>query len=99
MNDAIAEFFIDTMAPYHYVEKESFRNIIWSADPKWNALGRAGLSTLLYKKYKKTICKVKDLLSANKSYLSMEMDIWTDRRMRSFSGVCCRVVKENFQVF
>ena len=86
------------MAPYYYVQKQSFRNIIWSADPKWKPLGRSGLCSILSRKYKESMSSLKELLLVNKGYLSTELDIWSDRLLRSFAGVSCRLVTTNFQV-
>ncbi|CAF5151126.1 unnamed protein product, partial [Rotaria socialis] len=56
-------------------------------DPKFKPIHRRDLTrTFLPNLQKKCVLKLKEICNQS-SYVSLTLDVWTDRRMRSYLGV------------
>ena len=64
--------------------------------PKWEPITRRGLISIQKSLNSSMLSNIKELLKSIK-YVSLTIDIWSDRRLRSFIGVTCHFVDESFE--
>jgi len=73
--------------PISIVERPAFINFMKTVDPKFNIISRRTLNrTTIPSLYEKMQDQLKNFCSTAK-FLSLALDIWTDRRLRSFFAV------------
>lgn len=80
----VVNLIIDLGLPLSLVERESFRSFMNLVDPKFSITSRRTLSRStiprLYNNMNKELKKFCDEIE----FISLTLDIWTDRRMRAF---------------
>ena len=78
--------------PLSIVDHVSFKKFMIDVDPKFKPIHRRDLTrTFLRNLKKKYFLKLKEI--CNKScYISLTLDVWTDRRMRSYLGVTAHTI-------
>ena len=78
--------------PLSIVDHASFKKFMIDVDPKFKPIHRRDLTrTFLPNLKKKCVLKLKEI--CNKScYISLTLDVWTDRRMRSYLGVTAHTI-------
>ena len=73
--------------PLSVVESSSFRTFVNCLDPRYQVPSRKLFSSVLLKKhYDQLLTKVKDILKGVTRF-SITMDMWTNRQMRSLTGI------------
>ncbi|CAF0934628.1 unnamed protein product [Rotaria sordida] len=78
--------------PLSIVDNESFMNIMLDVDPKYKMINRRDITrSFLPIMYKKCIKKLQDICNQSK-YVSLTLDIWSDRRMRSYFGITLHAI-------
>ena len=97
INNAIHDFITGRMLAFHLVTCDEFRNVILAGDPCWKPLGLDGLHSLCERRMVQLNSKLKTLVEANKGYMSNQVDLWSDRRLRSFIGIFATAVNESFE--
>jgi hypothetical protein len=82
--------------PPTIVEHTAFRNFLKTFAPKWkHTSSRYFTNTLLPSLVNNTYNKIKTLLN-DVNHLSITVDVWTDRRGRSFIGVTGHFLDLNY---
>ncbi|CAF1078887.1 unnamed protein product [Rotaria sordida] len=78
--------------PLLIVDNESFMNFMLDVDPKYKMINRRDITrSFLPIMYKKCIKKLQDICNRSK-YISLPLDIWSDRRMRSYFGITLHTI-------
>jgi hypothetical protein len=86
--------------PLSIVEKESFKKFMHDVDPKYKIVTRRDLTrSHLPAAHAQCVEKIQDICNRS-SHVSLTLDIWTDRRMRSYFGVTMHtVIDDKFRSF
>ncbi|CAF2680436.1 unnamed protein product [Rotaria sp. Silwood2] len=91
-NSLIRNLIINMSLPLSIVDNESFMNFMLDADPKYKMINRRDITrSFLPIMYKKCIKKLQDICNRSK-YVSLTLDIWSDRRMRSYFGITLHTI-------
>ena len=69
---------------FRVVEHKAFREMAYALNPQWNPMGRARLRQMTSEEYETWKDKIKLMACANKGFISVETDLWSDRRLRSY---------------
>ncbi|CAF1672594.1 unnamed protein product, partial [Rotaria magnacalcarata] len=86
-NSIIKNLIINMGLPLSIVDHTSFKKFMTDVDPKFKPIHRRDLTrTFLPNLQKKCVLKLKEICNQS-SYVSLTLDVWTDRRMRSYLGV------------
>ena len=97
INEAICDFCVKKVVPLTGVISKEFRNVILVAEPRWREVGYLGLISLIRQKSEACTIAAKKLLQKNKGRISNEVDLWTDRRCRSFMAIYGTVISSTFE--
>ncbi|CAF4431475.1 unnamed protein product [Rotaria sp. Silwood2] len=91
-NSLIRNLIINMSLPLSIVDNESFMNFMLDVDPKYKMINRRDITrSFLPIMYKKCIKKLQDICNRSK-YVSLTLDIWSDRRMRSYFGITLHTI-------
>ncbi|CAF1478343.1 unnamed protein product, partial [Rotaria sordida] len=91
-NSLIRNLIINMSLPLSTVDNESFMNFMLDVDPKYKMINRRDITrSFLPIMYKKCIKKLQDICNRSK-YVSLTLDIWSDRRMRSYFGITLHTI-------
>ncbi|CAF1360442.1 unnamed protein product [Rotaria sordida] len=91
-NSLIRNLIINMSLPLSIVDNESFMNFMLDIDPKYKMINRRDITrSFLPIMYKKYIKKLQDICNRSK-YVSLTLDIWSDRRMRSYFGITLHTI-------
>ena len=83
----IKDLIIECGVPLSLVEQNGFKNFMQIVDPMYSLLSRRqSAHDKLSKLYDKMIMRLKTLCD-NAEYISVTLDVWTDRRLRSYKGI------------
>ena len=83
----IKDLIIECDVPLSLVEQNGFKSFMQIVDPMYSLLSRRQIARdKLPKLYDKMIMRLKTLCD-NAEYISVTLDIWTDRRLRSYIGI------------
>ena len=83
----IKDLIIKCGVPLSLVEQNGFKNFMQIVDPMYSLLSRRQIARdKLPKLYDKMIMRLKTLCD-NAEYISVTLDVWTDRRLRSYIGI------------
>lgn len=85
-NAILSDLIIDCNFPLSIVENKSFRHFLAVLDSKYTPVCRRTLTTKTESLAEERRSKLKTQLS-NTDYVSVTVDIWSDRKMRGFLGV------------
>ncbi|XDV25941.1 hypothetical protein PO909_029765 [Leuciscus waleckii] len=85
-NAILSDLIIDCNFPLSIVENKSFRHFLAVLDSKYTPVCRRTLTTKTESLAEERRLKLKTQLS-NTDYVSVTVDIWSDRKMRGFLGV------------
>lgn len=85
-NAILSDLIIDCNFPLSIVENKSFRHFLAVLDSKYTPVCRRTLTTKTESLAEERRSKLKTQLS-NTDYVSVTVDIWSDRKMREFLGV------------
>ena len=97
INDFIFKYLIIGCGlPYRLVECEAFRNFMSLICKKWKPTSRTKLLDLQKQAISKMCSNLKSLLLKIR-FVSLTLDVWTDRRLRSFLGITIHFLNENFE--
>ncbi|CAF1325542.1 unnamed protein product [Rotaria sp. Silwood1] len=78
--------------PLSIVDHISFKNFMNDVDPKYKPVNRRDLTrSFLPSLHKKCTAKLQEIC-AQSSHVSLTLDVWTDRRMRSYFGVTLHAI-------
>ncbi|CAM4844568.1 unnamed protein product, partial [Rotaria magnacalcarata] len=92
----LTELIVKCNLPPTIVERIGFRNFLKTVSPKWKPTSaRYFTRTLLPKLLQDSQEKIKQTLDTVNN-LSITVDVWTDRRGRSFIGVTGHFIDENY---
>ena len=87
ISSALLSFAAEDLMPLSIIESSGFRAFVHSLDPRYQVPSRKQFSSvLLGQRYTKLFTNVKNSLQ-NVTGLSITMDLWTNRQMRSFTGI------------
>ena len=87
MTKKVVQLVANRMLPLQFVEYDDFRDLMNTADSRFAMPSRKHLSTVLLKKRTETLQdSVKSMLTQSSS-VSLTVDIWSSRQMRSYLGV------------
>ncbi|CAM4984030.1 unnamed protein product [Rotaria socialis] len=91
-NSIIKNLIINMGLPLSIVDHTSFKKFMTDVDPKFKPIHRRDLTrTFLPNLQKKCVLKLKEICNQS-SYVSLTLDVWTDRRMRSYLGVTLHTI-------
>jgi hypothetical protein len=96
-NSVVNNLIVSGNLPINIVEQAWFKNFMETVDEKFVVPGRRTTVSMIntqYKAKKEMLCK--KLLSADA--VSLTMDMWSDRRMRSFMGATVHFLTEDMHV-
>ena len=96
MDRRVSDFFIHSMVSRRIVEQPSFRNMLSAFNSQWNVMGKDKLGKLIIAITDEIRNKVSTALCANKGFISVETDLWSDRRLRAYLGIVSTFVDSNF---
>jgi len=78
--------------PLSIVDNVSFKNFMNDADPKYAPVSRRNITrTFLPALEKRIISKLKEIC-CKVNHVSLTLDLWTDRRMRSYFGITLHAI-------
>lgn len=78
--------------PLSIVDNESFKKFMNDVDPKYKPINRRDLTrSFLPVLHKKCTAKLQEICSQS-SYVSLTLDLWTDRRMRCYCGITLHTI-------
>ena len=98
IDSAVVEFFNSCVTvPTYLVEDKSFRKMIKTACMQWNEMGRQKLRQITDQEVDRWRSKVNLLLAANKGFISVETDLWSDRRLRPYITLFGSIVDPSFK--
>jgi hypothetical protein len=99
-NSIIRNLIVDMSLPLSIVENESFNKFMQDVDPKYKVINRRDITrSHLPAAHAKCVKKIQEIC-AQASNVSLTLDIWTDRRMRSYFGVTMHtVIDDKFRSF
>lgn len=81
--------------PLSIVDHPSFRNFMFDADSKYKIIHRRDL-TRSYLRNLRKICASKLMQICDKSnFVSLTLDMWCDRRMRSYLGITMHTIMDD----
>jgi hypothetical protein len=86
----ISDLIIDCSLPLSLVENPSFRRFMALVDPKYVNASRSTVTSHVSAIAEQLEKEIKDKL-AEADYVSVTVDIWSDRKMRRFLGVFIRM--------
>lgn len=85
-NSIVMDLIVKCSMPLSIVDNEHFRNFVHVLDPKYIPVARSTItSAKLPKLVEATKERIQEKLNAA-SFVSVTVDIWTDRRMRAYFG-------------
>jgi len=88
----IQNLIINMGLPLSIVDHMSFNNFMNDVDPKYKQIHRRDLTrSHLPVLYKKCTSKLQGIC-AQSNYVSLTLDVWTDRRMRSYFGITLHTI-------
>jgi hypothetical protein len=83
----IKDLIIECGLPVSLVDQDGFKNFMNTVDPMYSLLSRRQITRdKLPKLHDRMIMKLKTLCN-NAEYVSVTLDAWTDRRLRSYIGI------------
>ncbi|CAF1525311.1 unnamed protein product, partial [Adineta ricciae] len=96
----VNDLIISLGLPLSIVDRSAFINFMSKVDPKFTVTSRRTLTRktipILYEQMKNRL----KMLCTTATFLSLTLDVWTDRRMRSFFAVSAHaIVDGNFRSF
>ncbi|CAF1511739.1 unnamed protein product [Rotaria sordida] len=99
-NSIIQNLIINMGLPLSIVDHISFKNFMNDVDPKYKPVNRRDLTrSFLPGLHKKCTAKLQEIC-AQSSYVSLTLDVWTDRRMRSYFGVTLHtIINDKYKSF
>jgi hypothetical protein len=91
----IKDLIIECGVPLSLVDQDGFKNFMEVVDPMFSLLSRRQITRdKLPKLHDKMIGKLK-LLCDTAEYVSVTLDVWTDRRLRSYIGITLHTFIDN----
>ena len=94
----IQNLIVDMSLPLSIVERDSFKKFMHDVDPRYKMISRRSIvRSHLPNAYARCAEKMRGLCNQS-SHVSLTLDIWTDRRMRSYLGITMHtVIDDKFQ--
>lgn len=83
--------------PYRLVETAGFRRFMDLICPKWQSVNRYAVQKGIKELKEKVTTKIKTMLN-KAEYISLTVDLWSDRRLRTFLGVTAHFIDSNFKL-
>ncbi|CAF3165254.1 unnamed protein product, partial [Rotaria sp. Silwood2] len=81
--------------PFSIVDNEAFKKFMLDVDPKYKMINRRDITrSFLPVMYKKCVKKLQDICNRSK-YVSLTLDVWSDRRMRSYFGITLHTIVDD----
>ncbi|CAF3145510.1 unnamed protein product [Rotaria socialis] len=91
-NSIIQNLIISMGLPMSIVDHVSFKKFMNDVDPKYKCINHRNLTrSYLPILQKKCVVKLQEIC-AQSSYASLTLDVWSDRRMRSYFGIILHVI-------
>ncbi|CAF4766171.1 unnamed protein product [Rotaria magnacalcarata] len=86
--------------PLSIVDHVSFKNFMNDVDPKYKPIHRRDITrSFLPTLHQRCIKKLQEIC-AQSTYVSLTLDVWTDRRMRSYFGVTLHtIINDKYKSF
>jgi hypothetical protein len=99
-NCIVRNLIVDMTLPLSIVEKDPFKKFMYEVDPKYKVITRRCIvRSYLPALHAECIEKLQGVCNRC-SHVSLTLDVWTDRRMRSYLGVTMHtVIDDDFQPF
>ena len=82
--------------PYRLVETQGFRTFMACICPKWKAKNRYSVQKGIRSYREQMNTKIIDIIGST-NHVSLAVDLWTDRRLRSYLGVTAHFLNNNFE--
>lgn len=99
ITDYIIKFLIIMCSlPYRLVETVGFRQFMHLVCPKWQPINRYFVHKTMNKLANDLNDQIKILLN-NATNISLGIDLWSDRRLRSYLGVTAHFLDNNFKIY
>ncbi|CAF1335352.1 unnamed protein product [Adineta ricciae] len=94
-NSIIQNLIINMALPLSIVNHVSFNNFMKNVDPKYKPIHRRDLTrSHIPVLHKKCISKLQAICSRS-NHVSLTLDVWSDRRMRSYFGITMHTIIED----
>jgi hypothetical protein len=94
-NSIVSDLVVQCSLPLSLVENVHFRHFLRVMDPKYTPVARSTLSAKMIPHLVETTkARLSEQLE-NVSYVSITVDIWTDRRMRAYFGCTVHFIDHN----
>ncbi|CAF1635794.1 unnamed protein product [Adineta steineri] len=91
-NSIIQNLIINMSLPLSIVDNASFKHFMNDVDPKYKLINRRDITrSYLPVLHKKCVSKLQDIC-ARSNYISLTLDIWSDRRLRSYFGITLHTI-------
>ena len=96
--EALVDFIAEDLMPLHLVESQWFQKLLSLLDPQYTLPSRKHLSkTLLRNKYDRPKAVVIEHLTTVTT-LSLTIDLWSNRQMRSYLGITAHYITGNWKL-
>jgi len=96
-NAIVTNLIVSSNLPINMVEQAWFKNFMETVDQKFVVPGRRTIVSMINTQYKSKREMLRQKLSCADA-VSLTMDMWSDRRMRSFMGATVHFLTEHMQV-
>ena len=98
ITDKVVNFVAGTLQPLSVVETEEYRDMMEVMDPRYIVPSRKHLSTKLIPNKCEDLNKVMCTALRRASSVSVTVDIWSSRQMRSFLGITAHYISPDWEL-
>lgn len=91
---ALVSFVVGDLLPLSVVESEGLRTFVHSLDPRYQVPSRKHFSSVILQNHFEIIQNNVQTVLNEVTYVSVTMDLWTNRQMRSFRGLCAPFIRK-----
>ncbi|CAF1559875.1 unnamed protein product [Rotaria magnacalcarata] len=94
-NSIIRNLIVNMSLPFSIVDNQSFKHFMLDVDPKYNMINRRDITrNFLPAMHKSCIKKLQEVCNRS-NYISLTLDVWSDRRMRSYFGITLHAIVDD----